>query len=304
VATKKQTAVLSPPPAEKERRGIQSIEVGGQLLLALGAFGRPMPLRDLARAAHMAAGKAHPYLVSFSKLGLVTQDSLNGHYWLGPTAIQLGLVSLKMLNPVREATPFAEALAESSGHSVALSVWGNQGPTIIRLVDPIYPLHVNLRTGTVMSLAGTATGRLFAAYLPRQLFEESMREDYKRLGPDIATPLTPAQVDVQLAEVRQQGLSRSMNYPTPGVTSFAAPVFDYSSNIVLGITLMGSSGVFDPDWLGPQARAARDCAAEVSKRLGHVQPASVSPSAEPIAAGLGASKLARRRAAPAVAARA
>jgi DNA-binding IclR family transcriptional regulator len=48
-----------------------------------------------------------------------------------------------------------------------------------------------MRTGTVMSLAGTATGRLFAAYLPRKLIEASMAEDYRRLGPDIATPLKP-----------------------------------------------------------------------------------------------------------------
>jgi DNA-binding IclR family transcriptional regulator len=255
---------------EKERRGIQSIEVGGQLLLALGSRGRPMALRDLAKAADMLPGKAHPYLVSFNKLGLVTQDAATGHYWLGPTAIQLGLVSLQMLNPVREATPYAEQLAEATGHSVALSAWGNQGPTIVRLVDPIYPLHVNLRTGTVMSLAGTATGRLFAAYLPRQLIEALMKEDYKRLGPDIAHPLKPEQVEAELKEVRQHGLSRSVGYPTPGVNSFAAPVFDYSGNIVLGITLMGSSGIFDPEWTGEQAMAVKNCAAEVSKRLGHL----------------------------------
>lgn len=253
---------------DKERRGIQSIEVGGQLLLALGAHGRPMPLRDLARAAGMPPGKAHPYLVSFGKLGLVTQEGATGYYWLGPTAIQLGLVSLQMLNPVREATPFAEALAESTQHSVALAVWGNQGPTIVRLVEAVYPLHVNLRTGTVMSLAGTATGRLFAAYLPKPLIEKGMQEDYKRLGPDIASPLKPQEVEAKLAEVRRHGLSRSIGNPTPGVNSVSAPVFDYSGNIVLGITLMGSSGVFDPAWNGAAAKAVKACAGEVSRRLG------------------------------------
>jgi DNA-binding IclR family transcriptional regulator len=254
---------------EKERRGIQSIEVGMSLLLALGRHGRPMPLKDLSRAASMPTGKAHPYLVSFGKVGFVVQDPQTGYYWLGPTAIQLGLVSLQLLNPVREATPDAERLAESTGHSVALAVWGNQGPTVVRLVDPIYPLHVNLRTGTVMSLAGTATGRLFAAYLPRKLIQSSMEEDYRRLGPDIATPLSPQEVETQLTEIRRHGLSRSVGHPTPGVNSFAAPVFDYSGNIVLSITLMGSAGIFDPDWSGPQAQAVKSCAQEVSKRLGH-----------------------------------
>lgn len=254
---------------EKERRGIQSIEVGGQLLLALGAHGRPMPLRDLARAANMPSGKAHPYLVSYSKLGLVTQEQSSGYYWLGPTAIQLGLVSLRMLNPVREATPFADNLARETGHSVALSVWGNQGPTIVYLFDAIYPLHVNLRTGTVMSLAGTATGRLFSAYLPSRLIEESMMEDNRRLGPDIAKPIDPESVQKLLVEVRKHGLSRSVDNPTPGVCSFAAPVFEYSGSIVLGVTLMGRSSSFDHSWDGLQARAVKNCAIEISKRLGY-----------------------------------
>jgi DNA-binding IclR family transcriptional regulator len=257
------------PPAEKERRGIQSIEVGMSLLLALGRHGRPMALKDLSRDADMPTGKAHPYLVSFAKVGFVVQDAVTGYYRLGPTAIQLGLVSLQTLNPVREATIDAERLAELTGHSVALTVWGNHGPTVVRLVDPIYPLHVNLRTGTVMSMAGTATGRLFAAYLPRQLFESAMAEDYRRLGPDIATPLQPEAVERQLTEIRQHGISRSVGNPTPGVNSFAAPVFDYSGNIVLAITLMGSAGIFDTAWDGEQARAVKACAEEVSKRLGH-----------------------------------
>ena len=255
--------------SEKERRGIQSIEAGGQLLLALGSHGRPMPLRELAKAAGMAPGKAHPYLVSFGKLGLVTQEISTGYYWLGPTAMQLGLVTLKMLNPVREATPFAQTLARETGHSVALSVWGNQGPTIVFLFDAIYPLHTNIRTGTVMSLAGTATGRLFAAYLPAKLIEESLLEDERRLGPDIATPIDREELHDLVREIREHGLSRTVNNPTPGVSSFAAPVFDYSGNIVLGISLMGRTRSFDAEWAGKDALAAKACSVEISRRLGH-----------------------------------
>lgn len=255
--------------AEKERRGIQSIEVGGQLLLALATHGRPMPLGDLARSAGMLPGKAHPYLVSYAKIGLVLQEPSNGHYWLGPIAIQLGLVSLRMLNPVREATPFAEQLARSTGHSVALAAWGNQGPAIVLLFDAIYPLHVNLRTGTVMSLAGTATGRLFAAYMPQRMIREWLEDDDRRLGPDIAVPIGSAQLEQMLDDVRLYGVSRTVNNPTPGVCSFAAPVFDYSGNIVLAVTLMGRTDSFDFDWHGRQARAVVDCAAEISRRLGH-----------------------------------
>ena len=97
-----------------------------------------------------------------------------------------------------------------------------------------------------------------------------MGEDHRRLGPDIANPFKPESVQALLLEVRTYGLSRALNNPTPGVCSFAAPVFDYSGNIVLGLTLMGRSSAYDDSWEGPQALAVKRCAAEISKRLGHI----------------------------------
>ena len=95
----------SPTPTEKSRRGIQSIEIGGRLLTALVEEGGPMSLGDLAKKAGMPSAKAHPYLVSFGSFGLVEQTPLTGRYELGPFALQLGLISLHLLDPVRIAIP-------------------------------------------------------------------------------------------------------------------------------------------------------------------------------------------------------
>ena len=71
---------------------------------------------------------------------------------LGPAALQLGLTCLHQLDPVRAALPVAQELAASTGYAVALAVWGNFGPTIIRMIDARDPLHVSMRAGTVMSI--------------------------------------------------------------------------------------------------------------------------------------------------------
>jgi DNA-binding IclR family transcriptional regulator len=257
------------PVPERERRGIQSIEVGGEILKVLASEARPMALRDLVRAANMPSGKIHPYLVSFGKIGLVAQDPVTGHYLLGPMAIQLGLTSLQTLNPIREATPFADSLSEETSHAVALAVWGNMGPVIVRLIDAAYPIHTNIRTGTVMSLANTATGRVFSAFLPRQLTEKLLLDDCIRLGPDIAHPLDAKLVEGMIEDARTRKISRGVNHPTPGIVSFSAPVFDYSDNIALAITIMGPTGTVDTDLDGPVARAVRACAEGVSRRLGY-----------------------------------
>jgi hypothetical protein len=167
------------PVDAKPRRGIQSIEIGSKLLIALAAHLKPLPLRDLAREAGMSVGKAHPYLVSFVKVGFVTQEPATGLYALGPLALQIGLAKLYQLDPVREAAPVIAALAASTEQSVAVAVWGNLGPTIVQLVEPV-PMHVNLRVGAVMSVRNTATGRLFASYLPPKVVENFLAKNARR----------------------------------------------------------------------------------------------------------------------------
>lgn len=255
---------------ERDRRGIQSIEVGGQLLLALAADGRPMMLRDLARAAGMAPAKAHPYLVSFGKLGLIEQDAASGHYRLGPFALQLGLTCLHQLNPIREATTAIRHLAGEIDQTVAVAVWGNQGPTIVHIEQSSHPLHVNMRPGTVMSLLETATGKVFAACLPPKITEPLTRSEMR-----LATRMngarhriTRAEVDAALAIVREHGMAQAVGQPIPGINALSAPVFDHSGQIELAITALGPAGTFDPAWDGTIALALRACAVDVSRRLG------------------------------------
>ncbi len=129
----------------RDRRGIQSIEVGGQLLLALGRTGKPMVLKELAREAGMPAAKAHPYLVSFARLGLIEQDPLTGRYELGPQLLQLGLVSLQRLNPV-----------------------ARQSKQVIQRQSAIHPMVEQCLAGKLMSspkppAAGARRARLYSS---------------------------------------------------------------------------------------------------------------------------------------------
>lgn len=263
----------SAPPSSKQR-GIQSMEVGGQLLLALAQHGRPMALKDLARDAGMAPAKAHPYLVSFNKLGLIVQDEASGHYGLGPLAMQLGLISLQQFDPVRLASPLLADLAQTLGHTVALAVWGNRGPTIVRIEESPSLVHVTMRHGTVMSLRNTASGRLFAAYLPRDTVLAALNEE-RAYEVRTQAQVAPSPVGIDpafqklLAEVRLHGLSDAVNLIVPGVSALAAPVFDESGKLVLSLTAIGPSAQFDVSLDGNIATALKSLGQNLSQRLGY-----------------------------------
>jgi DNA-binding IclR family transcriptional regulator len=255
----------------KERAGIQSVEVGFGLLQALGEAPGPLMLRDLARAANMSAAKAHRYLVSFQRLQLVVQDGASTRYDLGPAALKLGLASLSRLDAVKLARERVALLMEDIGHTLALAVWGNHGPTIVHWEESPQAVTVNLRLGDVMPLLSSATGLCFAAYAPKDaiagMLKDEMTRAQKQGRPDV--PGTLAEVRALLDGVRQRGASRVVDTLLPGIVGFCVPVFDSDGHIVLGMVALGPAGSFDAEWGGAVDKPLRAAAAQLSSDLGY-----------------------------------
>lgn len=254
-------------PEDRSQRAVQSVEVGGRLLLALAESGSALNLKELAARAGMTPSRAHPYLVSFGRLGLIEQD-LTGRYDLGQAALQVGLACLQRLDPLKAAEPVIRTLAAQTGHAIALSVWGNFGPTVVRLIEANQPLHVSLRIGSVLSIFDTATGRAFAAALPADRLRQAIA------GP-LGEPLSASEWRQRLPEreaivqeARKHGVSRAVGSPIPGVNAFSAPVFDLEGNPVLVITATDSQTRLPSAWDCETANAVSGAARDLTRRLG------------------------------------
>lgn len=254
----------------REQRAVQSIEVGGRLLLVLAESSTPITLKELAARAGLPASRAHPYLVSFSKLGLVEQQRADGLYALGPAALQLGLTYLHQLEPMKPVNEAAESLAQTTGHGVAVTVWGNLGPTVVRLIEARQPLHIALRPGSVVSLLGTATGRVFAGVLPRDKIAAALNNPVDALlrDPD-AVPDLDAELPQITAELQVHGMVRAQGSPQPGINAFSTPVYGQDRQLVAVLTLIGHKDYLRAAWDGPAPAALLAAARQAGMRLGH-----------------------------------
>ena len=189
---------------EKLRSGIQSIEVGFRLLDVLTHEPRAMMLRDLAQRAGMSPAKAHRYLVSFLRLGVVAQDPLSGRYELGGFALQLGLARLARVDGVKLARIALAELRDRLDLTVGIAVWGNQGPTMVHWMESSHPAKASLKLGDVMPLLSSATGLLFAAYLPSSKTAAMLERELadSRRSSHMGGPRTRDEVERALTEVR------------------------------------------------------------------------------------------------------
>jgi DNA-binding IclR family transcriptional regulator len=266
----KKVAPAAPAAASRSQAGIQSVEVGFALLEALIRAPGAMMLRDLAQEAGMSPAKAHRYLVSYQRLGLVAQDG-STRYDLGPAALKLGLASLERLDAVQLARSRMDALMAEIGHTVAIAVWGNHGPVIVHWQEPARAVTVNLRLGDVMPLLGSATGRCFAAFASPAQVQPLLKAEIAQLGKLVrpGMPRNGAQAQAILEEARQKGLGRVVDTLLPGISGLAAPVWDAGGRICLGLVTLGSSASFDAQYEGVAAKALLRLSDQLSAELGH-----------------------------------
>jgi DNA-binding IclR family transcriptional regulator len=226
------------------RQGIQSIEIGNRLLVALAEASKPLMLRDLAKSARMPPSKAHRYLVSFARVGLVAQEAESGRYDLGPLALQLGLAALSRMDAVGMAMPSLRNLADAINQTVALAVWANRGATIIRWLGTDAPVAATLRVGSIMPLTRSATGLVFVANRPRHSWQTLVRQELAENRRNGLQPQSLPDLQQQLEQIQRDGYAVTSSF-IPGISGMAAPVFAEDGSMALAIVTLGHSASFD-----------------------------------------------------------
>lgn len=264
---------MEPTVGEEEdsregRRGIQSVEVGFSLLQALSQSRGQMPLKQLAERAGMSPSKAHLYLVSYIRVGLVTQDRATSRYGLGSAAIQLGMAALNQLDLVDVARGPMHQLQERTGMFISLSVWGNRGPTIVDKIDGDLPAPMSVQIGFVLPLLTTATGRVFMSLLPRSAWYHLAQEEGARSARNLEAALA------DLDAVRKEGFASTQNLTESGFFGVSAPIVDGMGRVRAVVTALGLSieaNLSRRELIATEVRAATR---RISAALGQSVPAA------------------------------
>ncbi len=250
--------------ANGDSGGVQSIETGVRVLEALAELGPAPMLKTLAARAGMPPAKAHRYLASFERTGLVDREPDSGRYRLGPTARRIGFAALHGLDVVRVAAPMMAAIRDELDETVGLAVWSGHGPTFVWLEEVASrPVAVTIREGTIMPMLSSATGRVFGAWMPASMVRPLIERERAASGStdDGAAPF---------AETRRRGVGRTLGEVHPGIHGLSAPIFDHRGALVAALSTIGPAGGFDASYGGQVARRLRAAADRISRALGFV----------------------------------
>ena len=240
----------SPPPRGR-RHSVRVVELGTSVLRAVGQLGGSATLSELSAFVHQPPSKTHRYLQALVASGFIEQDATTDAYRLGAESLSLGLMALAGIDVVSAATDPIAALSAHINETVLLAIWANHGATVVHVKEPLRRVTVVTRVGSVLPLLSSASGLIFAAYLP----EEDTPRD--------------AAAERRLKIIRHSGLAAIQGLFFPGIDALAAPVVDAAGKIAAALTVLGPTTSFDASLAGSVAGRLADTAAAISTRLGY-----------------------------------
>lgn len=226
-------------------RGIQSIEISGRILHALVAACEPVMLKDLAQAANLVPAQCHAYLTSLRHAGLVHQDEHTGRYLTGPFAIRLAICWLGSTAIFNKTIEGLKALTDELGVISLLAIWGQSGPTIIHVNRGLTASGLNIRHGTLFSVTGSATGRVFAAFDDRDVVRDLINAELSttEFGPAIGSRASRQEFEKLVRETQKFGFAVAKGRPIPDANAVSVPIFNEDGSLASVGSLIGESDV-------------------------------------------------------------
>ena len=252
----------------RTKGGVNSVEVAGMVLRAISETAGPARLADIARATGMPTAKAHRYVVSLVRAGLVERDPSTGHYDLGPLSLRAGIVALSRSDALKRAERVLHMIVERTGETAAAAVWGSHGPTLVRLVEARHEFASSVPLGHVCALTFSAVGLVYCAFSDADRISAI-------LGPELAqnravgrpgAPTSKGDLERRLAAVRSTRLA-TVKEGDGGLSAVSAPVFDANGQLRLALTVFGRSGRLDISPSGPVAALIKELAHSLGSEL-------------------------------------
>ncbi|ETD70969.1 IclR family transcriptional regulator [Pelistega indica] len=250
------------PPANKV--SAQVFERAYTILNLLAATPQPLSLKEIAESCQLHTSTAHRILGDLC-IGGVLEHLDNGKYQLGLRLLELGAIVKDRLNIRQVAAPMMQWLHEQTQQTINLSV--RQGDEIVyieRTESARSGMHVLRPIGGRALLHLTSVGKLYlAAADPRLIESYALRTGLPGKTKNSLAAIEDLQKDLKF--VHQYGYARDNEELELGVRCIAAAIYDYSGNLVAGLSISAPVERMQDSW----ASLLMQAAASISTSLGY-----------------------------------
>ena len=233
---------------------------------------RAVGLEDLSRQLKLAKPTVYRFLLTLQELGYARR--VDGERWaMSMKLFNMGSRALDHLDLHAAARPVAEALADELGETVHMGVLDGDSAVYVLKIESKYTIRMYSRVGRRMPLYCTAIGKILLAF-GKESDREAGLKGVRLLAITKNTLTTRAELDAELAQIREQGFARDNEEREENLHCIGAPIFDYTGAVVAALSVSWPSFRYELSEERGWIDRVKSAAAEISAVLGYLPDAT------------------------------
>lgn len=235
-------------PRAKNRTplGIHAVETALDIFQCVIESDGGISLSSLSRQTGLQPSKLHRYLVSLVKYGYLSQSDVTGVYDLGIGVRQLGVAAFNRFDEMKVIGDAIYRFALERDCTLFHYIWTEMGPTLINVEFGNHRLPVALRVGSVLPLCGSASGRVFLAYLPESVTAAVLKKEKAMARSAGLKLLSDRELEDELRKIKSS-LVYTTNQTIASNITFAAvaPILDRDQRLFSTVIAIPPPGHVD-----------------------------------------------------------
>lgn len=225
------------------KSSVASIETAARVLqFLLENSHQGQTFSSILKGVGLPKSTAFNVLQTLRDLSFVSLDSTTRCYTLGWRLVELGYAAADRQGYLEVVRPHLKAFSVATGLTCLVQRRVDDRQVIVERIDPQTDFVIVAPASKSYPLCFGAPGKVFLAYLDESELDSHLSPDKLRAYAP-RTTTEPASYKSQLPKVRELGWASSCEEGAPGLSSVAAPVFNFRGDVVVVVSAVGLSSV-------------------------------------------------------------
>lgn len=190
-------------------------------------------------------------------------------YCLGLSLLCLSGVITSNLEIQREAKDTLQELVDKVEETAHLCILEGVHITYLQKVECKHPVRLMSHIGRNNPASCTSSGKVLLANQKDSVIENVIQAGLPKMGPNSVTD--PKEFLHQLRVVKEQNYSVCIDELHDDIVSIAAPIYDYTGEVVAAISIAGPSQRIKTDHIPLYIDTVKNAGNEISAKLGYIE---------------------------------
>ncbi|BCJ88217.1 IclR family transcriptional regulator [Effusibacillus dendaii] len=241
-------------PEKNEQRMLSSLSNALRILRSYSMDKPSQGITEIAVAQNLGKSTVHRLVSTLVKEGFLVKESETHKYRLGYSVLALSGVIFSTLDIYNEALPVVRKLVDTVDETAHIGILDGNELIYIMKIECTHHVRFLTHVGKRNPLYCTSSGKVLLAHQEPDFIKQIIENGLVKHTPNTLT--NPNLLHQELAKIKTQGYATSFEELLEGVHSLAAPIRDYTGQVVAALTLVG-----------PKQRMGRSKVAYLSKKV-------------------------------------